>query len=81
MDNLNLDSQDKPTEMIEKGGIKIPKLDLTTIYLQREVVSTNNDNSQDNGTDEEGEYYEEEGEEVDSKARKENFEKQKLEFK
>lgn len=33
--------------MIEKGGIKIPKLDLSSIYIQREVVSSQNDDEQD----------------------------------
>jgi len=41
--------------MIDKGGIKIPKLDFTSIYLSREVVSTQNDNSNEDGSDDEEE--------------------------
>ena len=37
--------------MIEKGGVKMPKLDFTAIYLAREGISTNNDNSDDNDSD------------------------------
>ena len=34
LDNLILDSQDKANlDTIDKGGVKIPKLDFTTIYL------------------------------------------------
>lgn len=63
MDVLMLDTEDRnQQETIDKGGIKIPKLDLTSIYLQREVVSSNNDNSNEEGSDDEEDadsYYEE----------------------
>lgn len=42
-----IDSNNKEVEMIDKGGVKIPKLDLSSIYIQREVVSSNNDNDEE----------------------------------
>ena len=43
MENLVIDSQEKrEPEMIERGGVKIPKLDFTSIFIQREVVSSHN---------------------------------------
>lgn len=33
IDCLNLDSKNKQMETIDKGGIQIPKLDFTDIYL------------------------------------------------
>ena len=49
--------------MIDKGGIKIPKLDFTSIYIQREVVSSQNDGESnedaEGGSDDES-YYKEE---------------------
>lgn len=62
MENLVVDTNDrKPPEMIEKGGVKIPKLDFTSIYIQREVVSSQNDNdSNEDGDDSDnGSYYQE----------------------
>ena len=79
-----MDSKNKEVEMIDKGGIKIPKLDFSSIYIQREVVSSHNDNDED--SDGENESFENEnGEEEsgggDSKNNKEKFEKQKQAFK
>lgn len=63
--------------MIEKGGVKMPKLDFTAIYLAREAISSHNENSNESDEEQDEEYYEEEdgGEEMDSKSRKEMFEK------
>lgn len=53
--------------MMDKGGVKIPKLDLSSIYIQREVVSSNNENEDDTGSDDENEsYYNQDGDENDS---------------
>ena len=55
-----LDSRNKENEAIEKGGVRIPKLDLTSIYIQREVVSSQNDGEDDEEDDEsasEQSYY------------------------
>jgi len=32
-----MNEEKEPKVMIEKGGVKIPKLDFSTIYVQREV--------------------------------------------
>ena len=70
--------------MIDKGGIKIPKLDLSSIYIQREVVSSHNDNDEDSNSEEQS-YYNEQAESsqsgVDSKTKKNKFEQQKKAFK
>jgi hypothetical protein len=42
-----IDSKNKEIETIDKGGIKIPKLDLSSIYIQREVVSSQNDEDEE----------------------------------
>ena len=64
--------------MIDKGGIKIPKLDLSSIYIQREVVSSHNENDEDSNSEgeNESEYIDQEGDESgggDSKAKKAKF--------
>jgi hypothetical protein len=56
--NLLLDSRNKEVEMIDKGGIKIPKLDLSSIYIQREVVSSHNENDEDSNSENESYYNE-----------------------
>ena len=43
--------------MIEKSGIKIPKLDLSSIFIQREAPPNDEDESEDQ-TDEESEFVE-----------------------
>lgn len=73
MENLVVDSEDKrQPELIDKGGVKIPKLDFTSIYIQREVVSSQNEgesNDDDNGDNGDGSdsdsYYKEDGNESD----------------
>ena len=43
IEDLVIDSEDKKNrkpEMIDKGGIQIPKLDFSSIFIQREVVSS-----------------------------------------
>lgn len=73
--------------MIEKGGIKIPKLDLTSIYMQREVVSSQNDEDESDEEDNEsnslmGGHSSDVGQQnVDSKGKKQKFEAQKQAFK
>lgn len=90
VENLVVDTEDrrKEPELIDKGnGIKIPKLDFTSIYIQREVVSSQNDEDESNegGDSEQDSYYreDEEGSDqgLDSEAKKKKFEQQKLEFK
>lgn len=66
---LQLDTNEKRApEMMDKGGIKIPKLDLSMIHMQREVTSSH----QDESDEDEGSYYEEgeEEEDMDSETRK-----------
>lgn len=41
--------------MIERGGVKIPKLDFTSIYIQREVVSSHNGEQEDDDSNDGGE--------------------------
>jgi hypothetical protein len=70
--------------VIEKGGVKIPMLDLSSIYIQREVVSSNNENS--NSEEENDSQYLDKEEadddsDIDSKGKKEKFEQQKNAFK
>jgi hypothetical protein len=57
--------------MMDKGGVMVPKLDLSIIHMQREVSSSHQDDSEG----EEGSYYEEgeEEDELDSEQRKELF--------
>ena len=44
VENLVIDTNErKEPELIERNGIKMPKLDFTSIYIQREVVSSQND--------------------------------------
>ncbi len=55
VENLVVDSNDKrEPEMIEKSGVKMPKLDFTSIYIQREVVSSQQEeaDSQEEGEEE-----------------------------
>ena len=58
-----MDTDTRKSQVIEKGGVKIPKLDLTSIYIQREVSSSQNDNddsnSDDDDVEEEDSYYNE----------------------
>jgi hypothetical protein len=58
------DSEQREKQVIEKGGIKIPKLDLTSIYIQREVVSSQNDNDDSNSDEENESYYNEQAEDT-----------------
>ncbi len=94
IENLVVDSNDKrEPEMIDKGGIMIPKLDFTSIYIQREVVSSQNevdsneDGDESQGDEDGGESYdkendeEEENSEIDTETKKKKFELQKAEFK
>ena len=91
VENLIIDSNDKrEPELIEKGGVKIPKLDLSGIFIQREALPSKakGENGQDNegdSDDDQDSYYGEEsnegGEVLDSKAKKEKFEQQKKDFK
>ena len=67
---------------MDKGGVMIPKLDLTSIFIQREALPSN----AKDGEESEDESYYGEGESkddsnIDSKAKKEKFEQQKREFK
>lgn len=60
LDNISaliIDSQNREIEMIDKGGVKIPKLDLSSIYIQREVVSTQNGGDEETNSEED--YYQE----------------------
>ena len=76
-----IDSNDrKEPELIDKGGVKIPKLDLSSIFIQREALPSN---AKEESSDEDEDYYQEDGTEgeVDSKAKRDKFEQQKKEFK
>ena len=44
--------------MIEKSGIKIPKLDLSSIFIQREAPPNDEDDSDAQSDDEESEFVE-----------------------
>ena len=85
VENLVIDSNDKrEPELMDKGGVKIPKLDLTSIFIQREALPSNTKDDQEGSGDEEESYYEEgadEDSQLDSKAKKAKFEQQKREFK
>lgn len=71
-----IDSGNKPqeAEMIEKCGVKIPKLDFSSIFIQREAVPTQH-NGEVTGTedeidsDQDLEDVEDSEVEVDSKAK------------
>ncbi len=39
------EEEKKEPELIEKCGVKFPKLDFTQIFMQREVVSSQNEDS------------------------------------
>ena len=81
VENLIIDSNDRrEPELIDKGGVKIPKLDLSSIFIQREALPSN---AKEESSDEDEEYYQEDGTEgeVDSKAKRDKFEQQKKEFK
>lgn len=69
--------------MIDKGnGIRIPKLDFSSIFIQREAVASQNEESEAEGSEDEGdEECEEEDSNIDSKTKKDMFEKQKAAFK
>lgn len=41
--------------MIEKGGVKMPKLDFSTIFIQREGGGSSHNDSDENGADEDEE--------------------------
>ena len=53
VENLIVDSNDKrEPELIDKAGVKIPKLDLTSIFIQREALPSNTKGGGEiNGTD------------------------------
>ena len=60
MENLVIDSQDRrEPELIDKGGVKIPKLDLSSIFIQREALPSNpnNPDQTEEEDDDEGDYY------------------------
>ena len=44
---------------MDKGGVKIPKLDFTSIFIQREVVSSQNENEDSNSDEDNESYYNE----------------------
>jgi hypothetical protein len=50
IEDLVIDTEERKgrePEMIDKGGIMIPKLDFSSIYIQREVVSSQNGEDED----------------------------------
>ena len=51
-------SEKRVPEMIEKSGIKIPKLDLSSIFIQREAPPNDEDDSDAQSDDEESEFVE-----------------------
>lgn len=60
VENLIVDSNDRrETEHIDtKAGIKIPKLDLTSIFIQREALPSNPKGDGEHDSDEESYYAE-----------------------
>lgn len=65
VENLIIDSNDRrEPELIDKGGIKIPKLDLSSIFIQREALPSNPKGEGE--ADESGDDYYAEGDEVNS---------------
>lgn len=65
VENLIIDSNDRrEPELIDKGGIKIPKLDLSSIFIQREALPSNPKGEGE--VDESGDDYYAEGDEVNS---------------
>lgn len=74
MENLIIDSNEKrEPEVIDKCGVKIPKLDLSSIFIQREALPSNDEKDES-----EGESYYVEGDKtesaVDSNKKKDKFE-------
>lgn len=79
VENLVIDSNDKrEPELIDKGGVKIPKLDLSSIFIQREALPSNAKEEEGSSADED---YDPEESGADSKAKQAKFEQQKKEFK
>jgi hypothetical protein len=74
VENLIIDSNEKrEPELIDKCGVKIPKLDLSSIFIQREALPSNEE--KDDSEDES--YYVEGGgaeSAVDSNKKKDKFE-------
>ena len=65
---------------MDKRGVMIPKLDLSSIFIQREALPSNAKEEQDS---EEESYYGEGTDDanMDSKEKRNKFEQQKKEFK
>jgi hypothetical protein len=58
VENLIIDSNDRrEPEIMDKGGVKIPKLDLSSIFIQREALPSNNTKGDEES--EEESYYNE----------------------
>lgn len=90
VENLIIDSNDRrEPELMDKGGVMIPKLDLSSIFIQREALPSNTkDEGEDDETSDDEEEYDQEGgppgdskDPIDSKAKKNKFEQQKKDFK
>jgi hypothetical protein len=57
VENLVIDSNDRrEPEIMDKGGVKIPKLDLSSIFIQREALPTNTKDGENDSDDDES-YY------------------------
>lgn len=47
VENLIIDSNDRrEPELIDRGGVQIPKLDLSSIFIQREALPSNPKNGE-----------------------------------
>lgn len=68
IENLVVDSQDRrQPEMIEKGGVKMPKLDFSSIFIQREGgASSDNADSADEMEESDVEVIDSDGNEQNS---------------
>ena len=79
VENLIIDSNDRrEPELMDKGGVQIPKLDLTSIFIQREALPSKPGNG-DQGSDDSDSYggetnNDDESSQLDSQAKKEKFE-------
>ncbi len=70
VENLIIDSNDKrEPELIDKAGIKIPKLDLSSIFIQREALPSQPGKGEngESESDPNDSYYQEGDETLDSK--------------
>ena len=78
VENLIIDSNDRrEPELIDRCGVQIPKLDLSSIFIQREALPSNPKGGEQNSDDEDDDDDESndgESEQLDSKAKKEKFE-------